>query len=124
MATVLNDFANGVLYKTAVAPGSYTADATGSAQDLAAADGGAFAVLAVGTLAAGTTVGGYLEESADASSWAAVPGAEFTSVTTANSVRAVTFRRTARYVRAAVTVAGGSPSAALVVIVGQGKKLI
>jgi hypothetical protein len=92
--------------------------------DLLAGDGPAFAVLTVGTLATGTTVGGYLEESADGVSWDGIAGADFAPVTTANSIRAVTFRRSARYVRAVVTLAGSSPQAHLAVVIGQEAKLV
>ena len=124
MATVLNDFAAGVTCRPTVSPGSYTEETAGTAADLLAGDGGAFAVLTVGTLAGGTTGGGHLEESANAQAWDAIPGAEFAAVTTAHAVRALTFRRTVRYVRAVLTVSGGSPQAYAAVVIGQGTKLV
>lgn len=123
MSSVLTDFANGVVCRAALPAGSFTGTASGGRVDLTDGDGGAFAVLLVGTLGAGTTVAGLIEESDDDETWTPIPGAEFAAVTAAGTVRAASFRRTARYVRATLALAGTSPQAYAAVFVGQQRKL-
>jgi hypothetical protein len=123
MSTALNDLAHSALCVQALRPDVYTEDANGAAIDLVAADGGGFAVLTVGPIAVGTQVGGYVEECDDGQDWSGDPLASFTAVTTANAIRTISFRRTARYVRAVLTIGGtGSPEATAAVIVGQQRK--
>jgi hypothetical protein len=125
MSTKLHDVAAAAVLAPSVAPATVTSSQNGSAVDLIAGDGNAFAVLVLGTVAGGTTVGGKVQESADGSTgWADIAGAAFPNVTTGNAAYTVTFERTQRYARCVVTVSGGSPSAAVCAAVGQQKKVI
>lgn len=122
MSTAINDLSASAVCLPAVGPGTYSESATGGAVDLIAGDGAGFAVLAVGTLVEDTAVGGSLEESDDGDTWTEVAGAAFPEVTAANAVPVIAFRRTARYVRANLTVDGPDPEADAAILVGQQKK--
>ena len=125
MSTHLHDVAAHAVLAPSVAPAVVTTTQNGSAVDLLTGDGNAFAVLVLGTVAGGTTVGGKVQESADGSTgWADITGATFPNVTTGTAAHLLTFARTQRYVRCVVTIAGGTPSAAVCAAVGQQKKVI
>ena len=122
MSTKLQDFAAQIQYAGSINPGVYTANQTGSGIDLLGADGTAFAVLHVGSVAGGTTVAARVEQSADALSWASITGATFPNVTSGPGTYAIPFDRSQRYVRVVADITGGSPSANLCAAVGQQKK--
>ena len=122
MSTHVNDLASAVAVYAALPPAVRTAGATGPALDLLSADGPCFAVQQVGTISAGASWTGALEESANGTAWTAIDGAEFESVATSGDLQTITFRRTKRYVRYAGTIAGASPSVPVAVVVGQGWK--
>jgi hypothetical protein len=123
MSTKLHDLPTNATLSASVSPQVATTTQNGSSVDLIAADGSGFAMLFTGTVAGGTTVGGKVQESADASSWSDIAGATFTNTTTSNAAQAVAFQRTMRYVRCVVTLAGGSPSAGVCAAVGMQKKV-
>jgi hypothetical protein len=122
MSTKLTDIPTQAAYGITFAPAVRTASANGTAVDLGDGDGPGFAILLTGTVAAGTTVAVALEESDDQSSWDPIADAEFPDVSSSNQKRAIRFQRSRRYVRAALTISGSSPSAGTAAIVGQQKK--
>ncbi len=122
MSTKLTDVPTQATYGITLAPAVRTASANGTAVDLGDGDGPCFAILMTGTVAAGTTLAVALEESDDQSSWDPIADGEFPNVTSSNQKRAIPFHRSRRYVRAALTVSGSSPSAGTAALVGQQKK--
>ena len=122
MSTHINDFASAVAVHTSVVPATYTAALNGNAADLIAADGACFAVQQIGAFTEGPTWTGRIEQSADGTSWSAISGATFVAVTAGPDTQVIRFTRTARYVRYAASVTGGSPSLALAVLIGEGRK--
>ena len=125
MATAINDLASAAVVAAGLVPGAQTASVNGPAIDLISGDGSCFAVQQVGTVADETTLDGHIEESATGTgSWSAITGATFTQVTGSNNLQVIQFTRTARYVRWVGTVAGGTPSAAVAVLIGEQKKTI
>jgi len=124
MSTKLNDVPSAAVLSSTVPPVVATSNQTGSTVDLISADGPGFALLAVGAIAGGTTVGGKVQESETGSSWSDITDATFTSITAANGTGSVRFTRTLRYVRCIITVAGSSPSAAVCAIIGSQKKTL
>jgi hypothetical protein len=119
MSTALNDLASAALVSAALYPDTQTSSPTGSAVDMITADGPCFAVQQVGAFTA-DSLSGHVEESADGSTgWAAIDGAEFAEVADANDVQVITFTRTARYLRYVGTIAGGSPSVVMAVLIGE-----
>ena len=124
MSTKIHDLAAGAVLGASVVPQVATATQNGSSIDLISGDGNAFAVMLVGAVAGGTTVGGKVQESDTGSVWTDVPDAVFPNVTTSNGAYALTFMRTKRYARCVLTLAGGSPQAAIAGLIGEQKKLI
>jgi len=123
MSTALNDVASSAFMATGLAPASQTSSPTGSTIDLITADGPCFAIQQVGSFSA-DSLDGYIEESANGSSWAAIDGAEFAEVTAGSNLQVIQFVRTARYVRYAATIAGDTPSIAMAVLIGEQKKTL
>jgi hypothetical protein len=126
MSTTLRDFARQAILNVGLTPRTVTTTTQGPAGDLLAGDGRCFAVQQVGAVSGTTpTLAGKIQESADgASGWTDIPGATFTTVTTADNVQAITFDRTLRYVRYVGTVGGSSPSFALAVMISEQKKQV
>lgn len=122
MPTHIGDFASAVLVRQAVEPSVQTAEFNGPAVDLLSADGDCFAVQQVGAFTDGPTWAGRIEESADGTSWSAIPGAAFGPVTESGDTQVIRFPRTARYVRYAVAITGAGPSADIAVLIGEQKK--
>jgi hypothetical protein len=124
MSTALNDFASAALVATGLAPGARTSSPTGSAIDMVSADGQCFAIQQVGTFSA-DTLDGEIEESADGSTnWTAIDGATFDEVSAGSNLQVIRFVRTERYVRYVGTIAGGSPSIEMAVLIGEQKKTL
>ena len=124
MSTKIHDLAAAAVLGASVVPQVASASQNGSSVDLIAGDGNAFAVMQVGAVQGGTTVGGKVQESDDGSSWSDVADAVFPNVTASNGAFAVTFGRTKRYARCVITLSGGTPQAAIAGLIGQQKKLI
>ena len=124
MSAAINDFASGGLVAAGLYPDTRIASVTGSAIDMIAADGECFAVQQVGDFSDDTTLAGHIEESANGTSWSAISGATFDTVSASNAVQVIRFTRTARYVRYVGTLTGDSPSVQLAVLIGQQKKTI
>ena len=124
MSTRINDFASAALLASGLAPSERTASVSGPAVDLLSADGPCFAVQHVGAVSGEPTLAGHVEQSPDGSTWAAISGATFTTVTAANDLQTIRFTRSARYVRWVGTVAGDDPSAMIAVLIGEQKKTI
>ena len=124
MSTRINDFASAALLASGLAPSERTASVSGPAVDLLSADGPCFAVQHVGAVSGEPTLAGHVEQSPDGSTWAAVSGATFTTVTAANDLQTIRFTRSARYVRWVGTVAGDDPSAMIAALIGEQKKTI
>ena len=122
MSTKLHDLPSVAVLAASVVPKVVTATETGSTVDLLQADGAGFAILSVGAIASGTTVGGKVQESADGSTWSDITGGAFDDIVAANGLTSVRFERAERYVRGIVTIAGSSPSAAVCAVVGSQKK--
>jgi hypothetical protein len=123
VSTALNDVASAALVATGLAPGTQTSSPTGPTVDMVSADGPCFAVQQVGAFTA-DALAGFIEESANGSSWGAVAGAAFAEVAAANNLQVIRFERTARYVRYAATLDGETPSVALAVVIGEQKKTL
>jgi hypothetical protein len=87
MSTHVNDLASGVAVYAALPPAVRTASANGAAIDMLSADGPCFAVQQVGTISAGATWDGALQESANGVAWTAIGGAEFASVGTSGDLQ-------------------------------------
>lgn len=124
MSTALHDFVSAGLVAAGLHPDTRTSSPTGPTIDLVAADGPCFAIQQVGDISDGATLEGRIEQSADGSSWSAIPGAMFDAVTEGNDVQVIRFTRTARYVRYAANLLGGTPSVVLAVVIGEQKKTI
>ena len=123
MSTKLHDFARQAILNVGLTPRTATATVTGPTGDLIAGDGRCFAVQQVGNLTGtGASITGKIQESADGTTWADIAGAAFAAVTGADTVLAVTFDRTQRYVRYVGTVAGTSPSIPVAVIISEQRK--
>jgi hypothetical protein len=104
------DFKNTLAVSNSLPPAAVTATATGTGVDLAN-QGGATVVFAGGTRTDGTHTPS-VEESADNSSWSAVAAGDLLgtlSAITSNSIQAVGYIGSKRYIRPKVTVTG-SPS--------------
>src|SRR5262245_4640306 len=115
MSTSIHDLASAA----AVAAGLYpvTRTTSGSGPTIhRGGDGPCFAVQLTGVLAAGTVFDGWIEQSANGTTWAAISGGEFEEVSAANDVQVIRFDRSARYVRWTCEIDGTSPSAAIAVL--------
>jgi len=123
MSTALNDVASSAFLATVLAPATQSSSPTGSTIDMISADGPCFAVQQVGSFTADSLLG-YIEESANGSSWAPIDGAEFTEVTAGTNLQVIQFVRSARYVRYAATLEGDTPSVAMAVLIGEQKKTL
>jgi hypothetical protein len=121
MSTKLHDPATHAELGVSVAPKHLTAGVNGTAVDLLATDGNAFAILSVGQITGDSAVTATLEESHDQTTWAAVAGVTFPLVDEESSAVVRTFHRTRRYVRAVVAVSGDADVYASVLIGGQKK---
>src|SRR5262249_58541002 len=102
-----------------------TAGARGSSVDSLSGAGRCYALQMVGAVS-GTapTLDGKIQESSDGTTWTDVPGATFTQVTASNSLQAINFDRTKRFVRYLGTIAGTTPSFTMAVFLGEQKKQI
>jgi hypothetical protein len=124
MSTKLQDFPSATAVVAGFYPGVQSSSVDGPAVDLGTGDGPCFAVQMVGNVAAGTTLAGHVEQSDDQTTWTAISGATFTTVTTSNHVEAIQFTPTARYVRWSAALIGADPSAAVAALIGRQKKTI
>jgi hypothetical protein len=122
MSSLLHDVPTRTAFALALTPRVITADVTGPAVELPDGDGPAFVVVQTGTLAGGTGVSVDFDGSNDAASWASV-SIELPTIA-ANGVAVAPLPRDTRYLRCSVTLSGGSPSAAIAVLVGQQKKVM
>ena len=126
MSTKLQDIPHQAILGGGLTPRTATTTVTGTAVDLLAGDGRCFAIQQVGTVT-GTapSLAGKIQESADGSTnWTDIAGATFGTVSTTDSVVAIAFDRTLRYVRYIGTITGTSPSFPLAVVVSEQKKQI
>lgn len=125
MATSINDFASAArLWPTYGPIESSDTDIISDPIDLLEGDGPVFAILSVGAGAPNAVVSGLLQGSANGSSgWTDIPGAVFAEAL-GNGVRAITFTRSARYVRARLTVDNDSNPVPIALTIGQPRKLI
>jgi hypothetical protein len=118
MATSLHDLPAAAGLYPGLVPGEYFDEtAAGDSQDLIAGEGRVFAAFTVGGYSGGS-VTGQVQESADASNWTTAASVLVGS----NSVAAVAFSRTQRYVRARLVVAGTGGTVPGAAILGQQKK--
>jgi hypothetical protein len=125
MSTKLQDVADQMILGVGLAPQTVTATTSGASGDMAAGDGACFAIQQIGTVSGTSpTLAGKIQESSDASTWTDVANATFTTVTGSTNTQAISFDRTKRYLRYAVTVGGTSPSFVVAVIISQQKKEI
>jgi hypothetical protein len=122
MSTHVNDLASAVAVHTGLFPAAQTTSVQGPTIDLVSADGPCFAIQQVGSVSAADTWAGFIEESADGSSWSAVPGATFAVVSVSDNAQVIRFTRTARYVRYSGTIAGSTPSILVSAVIGEQKK--
>jgi len=123
MSTKLHDLETQAVLLNSIAPITATTNQTGSAVDLLPGDGNAFAILLVGVVAAGTTVTGKVQEAeASNGTWTDVQDGSFSSVTSSNQTRIVTFQRSQRFVRCVLTISGTDASAVVAAAVGQQRK--
>jgi hypothetical protein len=125
MSTHINDLASAALLHLGLAPQNLTSSVTGNSCDLISNDGACFAMQLVGDLSGtGTMLAGKLQESADNSTWADIPGASFANVSTVNVVQAISFRRSQRYLRYVGTISGTTPEVVAAVLIGGQRKQI
>jgi len=124
MSTALNDFASAAYLGVGLYPDTKTASPTGPTVDMISADGPCFAIQQVGEFSVDTTLAGLIQESADGSSWAAISGATFATVSAANDLQVIRFTRSARYLRYAATLTGDTPSLEMAVLIGEQKKTL
>ncbi len=123
MSTALHDVAAAGFIAAALYPDAISTSPTGAAIDMITADGPCFAIQQVGDLTEETSLTGMIEESANGTSgWSAIDGAAFVAVGTADNVQAITFRRSARYLRYVATLEGDTPSIDLAVLIGEQRK--
>jgi hypothetical protein len=122
MSSLLHDIPTRAAFALALTPRVITSDVTGSAVELPDGDGPAVVVIQTGTFAGGTGVSVDFEGSNDGSSWTAVP-VELPTLA-ANGVAVAPLVRDSRHLRCSVTLTGGSPSAAIAVLIGQQKKVV
>ncbi len=123
MATKINDFAATARLWQAIGPVStiettFTSDAV----DLLEGDGPAFAIVSIAAETGTPTLGGVIEASDDAVTWAEVSGAAFGEAT--DGTRSVTFQRPKRYLRAVLEIDNDSDPVTLSVLLGQARKLM
>ena len=123
MSTKLNDPATQLAAAVALAPKTLTAGAVGTGIDLADADGPVFAVVLLGNLQAGTLVGVDFDQSPTNGGWVAM-GLATPSLSAGQTAYQFAVPRPARYLRCNVTVAGGSPSVEIAVLLLQQKKVV
>jgi len=114
---------HGELLASNLIAGTYTADATGAGADLQGYQGVSKVVLNSGA-GGGTapTLDAKIQDSADNSTFADIPGKVFTQVTGNASIQslAIDTRAVKRYIRADLTITGTSPTFGLAVTaVGQ-----
>jgi len=114
---------HGELIAASLAAGTYTADAEGTGMDLQGYQGVLKVVLNSGAGGGTTpTLDAKIQDSADNSAFADIPGKVFTQIGTAASIQslAIDTRAIRRYIRAALTITGTSPTFGLAVTaVGQ-----
>src|SRR5262245_45157748 len=124
MSTAIHDLASAGLVAAGLYPDTKTTSPTGPTIDMVAADGQCFAIQQVGEFSDDTTLDGYIEESANGTSWSAISGATFDTVSGANTIQVIRFTRSARYVRYAAPLTGDTPSVELAVVMGEQQKTI
>ena len=124
MSTALHDVGANAVIGSSFSPTVLIGSANGAAVDLAEGDGNGFAILTVGDVTDGGSVATELEESDDGTTWTALTGVTFDPMTTQETTQVQSFRRTKRYVRMAVTVAGLDPELEFAGLIGQQKKTI
>ncbi len=123
MSTKLQDVANQAVLGVGLSPRITTNSLSSQGGDLLAGDGRCFAIQLVGTVAGTSpTLDGKIQESSDNSNWTDIAGAVFHEVSTSDNTQAITFDRSKRDVRYVGTIAGGSPSFALAVVISEQKK--
>lgn len=122
MSSLLHDLPTHAALALALSPRVLTDSATGSAVELPDGDGPAFVAVQTGALASGTSLTVDVEQSNDGSTWATVD-VEL-PVIAANGVAVAPLVRDRRYLRCSVSLSGGSPSAAIAVLIGQQKKVV
>ena len=114
---------HGELIAASLAAGTYTADAEGAGMDLQGYQGVSKVVLNSGAGGGTTpTLDAKIQDSADNSTFADIPGKVFTQTGTAASIQslAIDTRAVKRYIRADLTINGTSPTFGLAVTaVGQ-----
>lgn len=120
----LVDLVNETLNSAALTPQAITGTTQGSALDYSNAELSTNALLTGGAVSgSGASLNIQIEESADQTTWALIPGMAFTAVTTSTNHQVVRGLRTHRYVRAnAITVAGTTPSLTVAVEIIAQKK--
>ena len=124
MSTALHDLASAGLVAAGLYPDTISTSPTGPTIDMVEADGQCFAIQQVGEFSDDTTLDGRIEESTDGTTWAAIDGADFDTVSAGNAIQVIRFTRSARYVRYAADLAGDTPSVELAVVIGEQKKTI
>jgi hypothetical protein len=125
MSTILHDPPGNVVAAAGLSPRTITTSASGNAQDMIAGDGPCVAVQQIGTVS-GTapTLAGKLQESADGTAWADIPGAAFATVTASDNIQLIRFERTQKLLRYVATVGGTSPSFAVSALILQQRKSV
>lgn len=121
MATKLHDFATNALLGLTVPPQPLSASTTGTTIDLGPGEGSAFAVLLVGEVESGTTVGAEFQASDDGTTWTTLTAALAPSSQSA-SARGVGFPRSTRYLRGIVALGGSDPFTHAALLIGSQRK--
>jgi hypothetical protein len=122
--TTLHDLPTNAILDWSLRPTLYEEAATGQAVDLREGDGSAFFLVAGEIDAATEPTAVALSESNDQTTWTAVAGANVPSLATNfRGVQASRFRRTKRYVRAAIAPGAGFEGS-LSILIGQQKKSV
>jgi hypothetical protein len=119
------DLKNGTLYKASIPPQTVNANTNGVGVDLVSCDGRSQALISFGTLAANTVVYVTVQESDDNTTFAALADTANTNtgnLNTSNTVTALGFQRSKRYLRAVATIAGTNASAPMSVEIIEQRK--
>jgi hypothetical protein len=122
MSTYINDLRSSAVVAAGLHPTTISVSTNAPAVDLTDGDGPCFAIQLVGDLEESGTLDGRIEQSADGTTWDAIPGAVFAEVDGAQDVQVIRFERTMRYLRWASTVAGDDPVFTVAVAIGSLKK--
>ncbi len=115
MSTWLNDLKNNAAFAndgSSLVPAVRTATANGAAVDLVSSDGPCFALMEYGAVSGTSPASDVKVQESDTSggTFTDIPGAVFPQVAAANKFQIINFKRTKRFCRLVIVIAGTTPS--------------